>query len=65
IRGKGSLIVLGFRVFRVFRGSRSQPSWIQFYEDEAKAEIAKLSSTGSALNTEATGASVSRNDRTA
>ena len=29
-----------------------------------KAEIAKLSGIGSALNTEATGASVSRSDRT-
>jgi hypothetical protein len=29
-----------------------------------KAELAKLSGIGSALNTEATGASVSRNDRT-
>ena len=45
ILGKGLLIVLGFRVFRVFRGSRPQPSWIQLYEDEAK-EIRNPKSEG-------------------
>jgi len=47
IRGKGLLVVLGFRVFRVFRGSRSQPSWIQLYGDEAKAEIRRPRSQSS------------------
>ena len=40
------------------------PFCVRFGKDEAKAEIAKLSGIGLALNTEATLASVSRGDRT-
>jgi hypothetical protein len=56
---------LGFPRISAYSAVRKSPPFcVRFRRDEANAEIAELSGIGSAFNTETTGASVSRSNRT-